>query len=43
MDRVRGFRAIRAFRIPRALLMLSGILMGTIGSCSLPTIKPPSL
>jgi hypothetical protein len=31
-------------RIPRArLLALGGLVMGTIGSCTLPSIKPPSL
>jgi len=40
MDR---FRRALAFRVPRAVLLLSGLAMGTIGSCTLPSIKPPSL
>jgi len=33
-----------ATRVPRArLLALGGLMLGTIGSCSLPSIKPPGL
>jgi hypothetical protein len=35
---------LRRLRIPRArLLALGGIVIGTIGSCTLPSIKPPGL
>lgn len=30
-------------RVPRALVALGCLAMATIGSCSLPSIKPPSL
>lgn len=30
-------------RVPRRLLALAGLMLGTIGSCSLPSIKPPGL
>jgi hypothetical protein len=30
-------------RMPARLVALSGLLLGTVGSCTLPTIKPPSL
>jgi hypothetical protein len=36
-------RTLLRFSVPRAVLLLSGLAMGTIGSCTLPTIKPPSL
>ncbi len=39
MRRIR--RACR--RVPRALVALGWLAMATIGSCSLPSIKPPSL
>lgn len=34
---------LRRLRIPARVLALGGLLLGTIGSCSLPSIKPPSL
>jgi len=43
MGRLRGFRELLRSRVPRAVLLVSGIAVGTIGSCTLPTIKPPSL
>jgi hypothetical protein len=40
MGRIRGVLA----RVPRArLLALGGLMLGTVGSCSLPSIKPPGL
>ncbi len=37
----------RRLRLPRGIpprvLALSGLLLGTIGSCTLPSIKPPGL
>jgi hypothetical protein len=43
MARLRALGRLGALRIPRAVLMLSGIAIGTIGSCTLPSIKPPGL
>ena len=35
---------LRRLRIPRArLLAMGGLVMATIGSCTLPSIKPPAL
>ncbi len=41
MERLRDLRERRHHvRFPRRLLMLAGLMLGTIGSCGLPTIKP---
>lgn len=36
-------RRLRALRIPPRVLALGGLVMATIGSCTLPQFKPPSL
>ncbi len=36
-------RRLLSIRIPPRVLALGGLFLGTIGSCTLPTIKPPSL
>lgn len=41
MERLRSVLA--GVRVPRRVLALAGIALGTIGSCSLPSIKPPGL
>ena len=33
----------RRIGVPRRVLALAGLMLGTIGSCTLPSIKPPSL
>jgi hypothetical protein len=43
MSRPRGLRSLLAHRVPRAVLLLGGLAMATIGSCTLPSIKPPSI
>lgn len=35
--------AVAARALPRRVLLLGGLVMGAIGSCTLPNIKPPSL
>jgi len=42
-ERMSVLRRLRAIRIPRVLVVLSGLMMGAIGSCSLPSINPPRL
>lgn len=38
MERLRDW--LRGVAVPRRLIALSGILLGTVGSCSLPKINP---
>ncbi len=41
LRRVRRLSA--GLRIPPRVLAMSGLLLGAIGSCTLPSIRPPSL
>jgi hypothetical protein len=38
MERLRGYAA--RVRVPRRLLALGGLMLGAIGSCTLPKINP---